>query len=160
MLVRIVKIAQPVDMVVQRVVLIHCARVHALPAFIALRMLLILAQLVVPVVLIYSSLLVILEAQDQQRPKEVQNAPRVIFVHKGPLMLFVLLLVLPTIVEKDAVMVSQTQKLIIALPAAVVKQQCPLVITPLVLVIQTTKKKPEINKRFVNHQTIVLVAEL
>ena len=121
---------------------------------------LILAQLVVPVVVIYSSLLVILEAQDQQRIKEVQNAPRVIFVHKAPPMLFVLLLVLPIIVEKDVGMVSQTRKLIIALPAAVVVQQCPLVITPLVLVIQTTKKKPEINKRFVNHQTIVLVAEL
>ena len=121
---------------------------------------LILAQLVVPVVVIYSSLLVILEAQDQQRIKEVRNAPRVIFVHKAPPMLFVLLLVLPTIVEKDVGMVSQTRKLIIALPAAVVAQQCPPVITPPVLVIQTTKKKPEINKRFVNHQTIVLVAEL
>jgi hypothetical protein len=75
-------------------------------------------------------------------------------------MLFVLLLVLPIIVEKDVGMVSQTRKLIIALPAAVVAQQCPPVITPPVLVIQTTKKKPEINKRFVNHQTIVLVAEL
>ena len=61
-------------------------------------------------VLIYSSLLVFLEAQDQQRPKEVQNAPRVIFVHKAPLILFVLLLVNPTIVEKDVVMVSQTLK--------------------------------------------------
>ena len=121
---------------------------------------LILAQPVVPVVVIYSSLLVILEAQDQQRTEEVQNAPRVIFVHKAPPMLFVLLLVLPIIVEKDVGMVSQTRKLIIALPAAVVAQQCPPVITPPVLVIQTTKKKPEINKRFVNHQTIVLVAEL
>ena len=121
---------------------------------------LILAQLVVPVVVIYSSLLVILEAQDQQRIKEVRNALRVIFVHKAPPMLFVLLLVLPIIVEKDVGMVSQTRKLIIALPAAVVAQQCPPVITPPVLVIQTTKKKPEINKRFVNHQTIVLVAEL
>ena len=44
---------------------------------------LILAQPVVPVVVIYSSLLVILEAQDQQRTKEVQNAPRVIFARKA-----------------------------------------------------------------------------
>jgi hypothetical protein len=120
---------------------------------------LILAQLVVPVVVIYSSLLVILEAQDQQRTEEVQNAPRVIFVHKAPLILFVLLLVNPTIVEKDVVMVSQTLKHIFVQHEVRHVQRFVQVIMQQASGIQTMKKRQEIKRKGVSLQTIVLVVE-